>query len=41
MESIAMLVVDMQQGLFDQAPRFDATGVVEQHRYKPKARHRA
>ena len=29
MESIAMLVVDMQQGLFDQAPRFDAAGVVE------------
>ena len=29
MEPITMLVVDMQQGLFDQAPRFDAAGVVE------------
>lgn len=29
MASIAMLVIDMQQGLFDELPRFDPEGVVE------------
>lgn len=29
MQSIVMLVIDMQQGLFDQAPRYDAKGVVK------------
>ncbi|MCP4113991.1 MAG: cysteine hydrolase [Desulfobacteraceae bacterium] len=29
MASIAMLVIDMQQGVFDALPRFDAKGVIE------------